>query len=120
MNSSTKSRPIHLLRGEQSEQQACIYLSKQGLSLVESNFSCQYGELDLIMRDQKTLVIIEVRFRKSNKFGSALESITAKKQSRIIATTQYYLSQKKINSPIRFDVVAMSSDTDINWIKNAF
>jgi len=112
--------PSHLLRGELSEQQACTYLLKQGLTLIETNFSCKHGELDLIMRDNKTLVIIEVRFRKSNKFGGALESITKKKQSRIIAATQYYLSTKKFDSPLRFDVIAMSSDTDINWIKNAF
>lgn len=117
---SNKLRPKHLIRGEQSEQQACDYLLKQGLTLIEKNFSCKYGELDLLMFDQQTMVIVEVRFRKSNKFGGALESITAKKQSRIIAATQYYLSQKKLQSAIRFDVIAMSSESDINWIKNAF
>lgn len=115
-----KSRPSHLLRGEKSEQLACQYLLKKGLQVVEKNFRCKYGELDLIMRDQKTLVFIEVRFRKSNKYGGALESITPKKQFRIIAATQYYLLLNKINSPIRFDVITMSNDTDINWIKNAF
>lgn len=113
-------RPLHLIRGEKSEQHACHYLLKQGLQLIDKNFRCQYGELDLIMQDQQTLVIVEVRFRKSNAFGGAVESITHKKQSRIIATTQFYLSQHKINSPIRFDVITMSNDTDINWIKNAF
>ena len=72
------------------------------------------------MKDNETLVIIEVRFRKSNKYGGALESISRKKQSRIIATTQYYLSTHKVNSSIRFDAITMSSNTDINWIKNAF
>jgi len=72
------------------------------------------------MRDMQLLVIVEVRFRKSNKYGGALESITQKKQSRIIATTQYYIIQKKINSSVRFDVVTMSNDTEFNWIKNAF
>ncbi len=113
-------RPLHLLRGEKSEQLACDYLLKQGLQLIDKNFKCKYGEIDLIMNDSETLVIIEVRFRKTNKYGGALESISQKKQSRIIATTQYYLSTHKVNSPIRFDVVTMSNDTDINWIKNAF
>lgn len=115
-----KLRPLHLLQGERSEQLACSYLLKQGLQLIEKNFHCKYGEIDLIMKDAETLVIIEVRFRKSNKYGGALESISQKKQSRIIASTQYYLSSNNINSLIRFDVITMSSDTDINWIKNAF
>jgi putative endonuclease len=113
-------RPSHLLRGEKSEQLAYDYLLKQGLLLINKNFRCKYGELDLIMKDAETLVIVEVRHRKSNKYGGALESISQKKQSRIIATTQYYLSTHKVNSPVRFDVIAMSNDTDINWIKNAF
>jgi len=115
-----KLRPLHLLRGEKSEQLACQYLLKQGLHLVDKNFRCKYGELDLIMKDSETLVIVEVRFRKSNKYGGALESISKKKQSRIITTTQYFISSNKINSQVRFDVITMSSDTDINWIKNAF
>lgn len=114
------SRPLHLLQGEKSEQQACDFLLKQGLQLIEKNFHSQYGEIDLIMRDIETLVIVEVRFRKSNKYGGALESISRKKQSRIISTTQYYLSTHKVKSPIRFDVIAMSNNTDIHWIKNAF
>ena len=120
MKPSNSSRAPHLLRGEQAEQQAYKYLLKQGLLLVEKNFSCQYGEIDLIMQAPKTLVIVEVRFRQSNTFGGALESITHKKQSRIMATTHYYLSVKKINPAIRFDVIAISSDTHINWIQNAF
>jgi putative endonuclease len=115
-----KLRPSHLLRGEKSEQLACQYLLKQGLKVVDKNFRCKHGELDLIMQDQQTLVIVEVRFRKSNLYGGALESITQKKQSRIMATTQYYLLLNKINSPIRFDVITMSNDTEFNWIKNAF
>ncbi|MCF6250964.1 MAG: YraN family protein [Methylococcaceae bacterium] len=115
-----KIRPSHLIRGEKSEQQACHYLLNQGLQLIERNFCCKYGEIDLIMRDQQTLAIVEVRFRKSNKYGGALESVTRKKQSRIIAATQYYLLTHKMNCPIRFDVIALSNDTDINWIKNAF
>ena len=115
-----KFRPSHLLRGEKSEQLACNYLIKQGLSVVEKNFWSKYGELDLLMMDEQTLVIVEVRYRKSNTYGSALESITTKKQARIIATTEYYLLINKINSLIRFDVVSMSNDREINWIKNAF
>ncbi len=113
-------RSSHLMRGEKSEQIALQYLVKQGLIAIDKNYHCKHGELDLIMRDQQTLVIIEVRYRKSKKFGGAEESITATKQSRIIATTQHYLLVNKIKSAIRFDVIAMSGNNEINWIKNAF
>lgn len=115
-----KLRAAHLIRGEKSEQLACDYLLKQGLQLIDKNYRCQHGELDLILSDNQTLIIVEVRFRQSNAFGGALESITRKKQSRIIASTQYYLLKNKINRPIRFDVIAMSNDKQINWIQNAF
>jgi putative endonuclease len=116
----THHRAQHLIRGEQAEQVACQYLIEQGLDFVDKNIHCQQGELDLIMRDKQALVIVEVRFRQSNKYGGAVESITQKKQSRIIMATQQYLYDHQIDSAIRFDVVAMSSYHTINWIKNAF
>ncbi len=118
--SELKDKAEHLLRGESAERQACLFLVKQGLKLVARNFRCKQGELDLIMHDQQTLVIVEVRFRKTDKYGGAVESITRTKQSRIMAATQIYLSKHKINSAIRFDVVALSANNHIDWIKNAF
>jgi putative endonuclease len=72
------------------------------------------------MLDQQTLVIVEVRYRKTDRFGSATESITHAKQARIIAATQTYLVVNKINPPLRFDVVALSGDGRLEWVKNAF
>lgn len=115
-----KSKAIHLVRGELAEKQALVYLLSQGLTLVSKNYRCKHGELDLIMKDNNTLVIVEVRFRKTNKYGSALETITSAKQSRIINTTHIYLSELGENQSIRFDVVAISGDGTIEWIKNAF
>jgi putative endonuclease len=115
-----KTKAAHLLRGKSAEQQAHQFLINKGLKPVCQNFRCKQGELDLIMTDNKTLVIIEVRFRKTNKYGSALESITHTKQSRIIAATHIYLSALKMDNPIRFDVVAISGNGDIDWIQNAF
>jgi putative endonuclease len=110
----------HLLRGEQAEQQALAHLQQHGLQLVCRNFRCRYGELDLVMTDRDTLVIAEVRFRKNARYGSALESVTTAKQSRIIAATHVYLATHKSNCPLRFDVVALSGDGQLDWIKNAF
>lgn len=115
-----KTKATHLIRGESAEEQAHNFLIDQGLKPVNRNFRCKQGELDLIMTDKQTLVIIEVRFRKTDKYGSAAESITPAKQSRIIAATHIYLSTQKTDRPVRFDVVAISGNGDINWIQNAF
>lgn len=110
----------HLVSGESAEEKAHHFLINQGLKPVARNFRCRLGELDLIMKDGEALVIIEVRYRKSDRFGSAVESITPRKQSRIIAATRFYLSRHPSPCPIRFDVVAISGDANIEWIKNAF
>lgn len=115
-----KAKAAHLQQGESAETFALQFLSRKGLKLIRRNFRCPQGELDLLMQDGATLVIVEVRYRKSDRYGSAAESVTRSKQSRIIATTQIYLSQQKMDCPLRFDVVALSGDGSINWIKNAF
>ena len=114
--------------GQQAEQTACDYLQQHGLVLLEQNYHCRRGEVDLIMRDDKTLVFVEVRARRSDRFGSALESITANKQSRIIATAQHYLQQNRLQQNCRFDVVALriaqtaeSQQHQVSdWIRDAF
>lgn len=115
-----KDKPSHLKKGECAEEQAYQFLIKQGLHLICRNYRCKHGELDLIMSDSRSLVIIEVRFRKTDHFGSALESVTRTKQSRIIAAAQVYLSTVKSDLPVRFDVVAISGNGKLEWIQNAF
>jgi len=115
-----KAKAAHLIRGESAEQQAYNFLIDKGLKPVNRNFRCKQGELDLIMTDRQTLVIIEVRFRKTDKYGSAAESVTRAKQCRIIAATHVYLTSQKTDCPIRFDVIAISGNGNIDWIQNAF
>lgn len=116
-----KPKPNHLIKGDNAEQQALVFLQQQGLKWVCSNFRCKVGELDLVMQDGAALVIVEVRFRKSEQFGGALASITRQKQARIVAATQHYVIINHLSHlAIRFDVVAISGDSHINWIKNAF
>jgi putative endonuclease len=110
----------HLQRGADAEQQAYDFLIQRGLTPVCRNFRCKQGELDLVMLDQQTLVIVEVRFRKSNRFGSAVETVTAAKRAKIIAATQCYLSQYPLNYTVRFDVIGISANNEINWVANAF
>ncbi len=99
------------------------YLEKHGLKLIQRNFSCKVGEIDLIMVDNDQLVFVEVRSRRNNRDGSPAETVTPAKQRRLIRCAGYYLQTKRINMPCRFDVVAVTGDEDdwnIEWIRNAF
>lgn len=110
-------------KGMEAEQKALDFLIDQGLRLVNRNYSCYFGEVDLIMRDKNHLVFIEVRARTSQRFGGAVASITPMKIKKIIKTTSHYLVCHKIkdNYPIRFDVVSFDGIAGhVNWIKNAF
>ncbi|OQK17351.1 hypothetical protein AU255_05565 [Methyloprofundus sedimenti] len=107
-------------QGRYYEDQALSYLLDQGLELVARNYRCKWGELDLLMLERGALIIVEVRYRKNNHYGSAVESVTANKQERIVAAAKHYIMTYKINQPIRFDVLAITGDTQTDWIKNAF
>lgn len=116
----TLTKSAHIEKGVHYENVALEFLLTQGLTLVMRNYRCQWGELDLLMDDQGTLVIVEVRYRKTDRYGSALESVTATKQSRIISTAKHYVMRYKVNQPIRFDVVAITGKALPEWVKNAF
>lgn len=107
--------------GDAAEDQAVSYLSAKGLRAISRNYRCKFGEIDLIAEEGDTLVFVEVRYRKNDYFGSALESVTVKKQRKIITTARYYLAEKKLGEsrPIRFDVVGIT-ENETQWIKNAF
>ncbi len=110
------------LRGQQYEKLALTYLKQQGLSLVSQNFHCRFGEIDLIMLDNETLVFIEVRARNNKQHGLSEDTVDFIKQKKIITTAEYYLQQKISdvdNLTCRFDVLAINQ-AKINWIKNAF
>ncbi|WP_210396730.1 YraN family protein [Motiliproteus sediminis] len=108
-------------KGQQQEQLAEAYLIAAGLTPVERNYFCPRGEIDLIMRDQNTLVFVEVRFRRSRGFASAAESVDYRKQQRLVATAEHYLQKHagRRNPPCRFDVLACDGAADWVWIKNA-
>ncbi|MDH5423636.1 MAG: YraN family protein [Gammaproteobacteria bacterium] len=110
-------------QGKLAEILAQQLLESHQLKLLEKNYFCRYGEIDLIMQDAKTLVFIEVRFRRSEQFGGAIESIDSKKQGKLRITAQHYMQKHNSKLNARFDVVTLSSLTDkskVNWIKYAF
>jgi len=104
-----------------AEKKALTYLVDQGLTLLHQNYYCRFGEIDLIMLDQDTLVFIEVRYRKNGNFGGALASINQTKQRKIIKTAQHYLTQLSSEPYCRFDAIALN-DTELTplWVKDAF
>jgi putative endonuclease len=106
--------------GNAAEARAATHLTESGLKLVATKFRCKCGEIDLIMRDGEQLVFVEVRYRKSNIFGSAAESVTSRKQQKLVLTAQYYLQSRKVDRPCRFDVVGISGNGEVNWVRNAF
>ena len=115
----------HLTTGKAAEQYALVYLTKNGLLHVESNISCNFGEIDHIMWDKNELVFVEVRYRRNDNYGSGFESITHAKQSRLRKAAEYYLqSNPDIDfESSRFDVVSLSDNPTqfkVCWIKDAF
>jgi len=116
--------------GNAQESEAARYLASQGLKLLCRNFSSRHGEIDLIMRDSNTLVFVEVRYRRSEHFGGALNSVTPTKQKKIRLTAALYLqAHPKLQCSCRFDVIGLTHATTtadlaaelrFDWIKNAF
>jgi len=113
--------------GANAEQKAFDYLIKKGLKPVTRNYRCKCGEIDLIMRDNNTLVFVEVRFRRSNSFGSAAATVSNSKQQRLRKTAALYLQKQHTVPDCRFDVIGISqtihgnqSSFCVNWIQNAF
>lgn len=120
-----KQPPTKTAAGAAIESAGAAWLRTQGLVSIEHNFRCRGGEIDLIMRDGRTLVFVEVRLRNRDDFGSAAESVTRSKQKRVIHAAQYYLVTRVGESDVdcRFDVLAAQrrGDTIIwEWVRNAF
>ena len=115
-----------VLTGPEADELACQYLQDQGLRLLKRNFRTNRGEIDLIMQDKSCVVFIEVRFRRSIRYGSAEESISPGKCRRLNAAALAYLQQSPQggNTQARFDAVAISPNNHqlgnfaINWLQN--
>lgn len=107
-----------LANGLAAEGRALAFLEKQGLKLVERNWRCRGGELDLIMRDGPVWVFVEVRQRASSAFGGAGASITVQKCRKLQHAAAVYLSMHAIDAPCRFDAVLFEGGAAANWLKN--
>ncbi len=116
--SALRPRTARQRTGEAAEQRALMHLRQQGLQLLERNFRCQGGEIDLIMRDGATVVFVEVRARTSASHGGAAASVTLAKQRRLILAAQRWLQAQSGTPPCRFDVIALEGE-QLQWLRNA-
>jgi len=112
------------LLGKEGERIAERYLKKKGYKLIERNYRCAVGELDLIVLDRRVVVFVEVKTRSGHGYGSPLEAVEFRKQRKMIQAAQYFLSEKKLHQrDARFDVVGISwpgREPVVEHIENAF
>jgi putative endonuclease len=110
--------------GRDSEKRAATFLKKNGYTIIDKNYRCRQGEIDLIASDSDTLVFCEVKARSSKAFGTPLESVTEAKAEKIRKTAEHYMHKKGItNVDCRFDVVTIDEsgkESSIKLIRNAF
>jgi putative endonuclease len=110
--------------GNHGEDLAAAALKKQGYKILERNYVTPLGEIDLVARQGKTLVIIEVKTRKSTQFGSPQEAVSATKQAKLRRLADYYTKDKRLaGASVRFDVVAITlgdAGPQMEIISNAF
>lgn len=92
--------------GKEGEEEAAKYLEKQGYKIIQRNFECRQGEIDIIAKDKDEYVFIEVKTRQNNHYGMPCEAVTEIKQKHIWDATKYYIYIHKLeNQYIRFDVI---------------
>ncbi|MBQ7654389.1 MAG: YraN family protein [Clostridia bacterium] len=109
--------------GKKGENSAARYLKMKGYTVVEQNFSCRFGEIDIIAENEDYIVFVEVKARNKNSIAAPREFVGSRKQSRIIVTAQMYLSLHPSGKQPRFDVIEVNTDKiffKINHIENAF
>jgi putative endonuclease len=110
--------------GKLGEDLAVAHLKKAGYQIIAQNYRCLYGEVDIIARDDDTLVFVEVKSRKSETFGQPQEAVGLEKRKKLSRISLYYLQQKRLETyNARFDVIAVKmlpDGTQIDLIQNAF
>jgi putative endonuclease len=112
--------------GRAAENIAASFLRDKGLEILERNYLCRLGELDIVARDRDVLVIAEIRTRATNRYGGSAASVDLRKQQRLIRAASQLLQQRRdlAHLRVRFDVVAVSEiDRErprVDWIQHAF
>lgn len=107
------------IKGDEGEKRAFNYLIARGYQIIAKNYRCPYGEIDLIAKDQDTYVFVEVKYRKSIKYGYPREAVNGYKRQKIYKTALWYISSYQLDSSFRFDVIEILGD-HIEHIADAF
>jgi len=106
--------------GATAEERAADALYRRGYQVIERNYRCKVGELDIVAREGPTLVFVEVRSRQSGTFGSALDAVGWRKQAKVSRVAAYYISVRRPRfETARFDVVAITGE-EIVVVKDAW
>ncbi len=118
-------RPFHLSLGQRGETLGWKYLLDQGYRILEKNFRCPLGEIDVVAQKDKRLVFIEIKTRSSNRFGSPQEAVTPAKQAKLVRLAEWYLRQTADKEArVSFEVLAVTWDgktpPEFKLIHNAF
>lgn len=111
--------------GAYYENIVCEFLTENGIKILERNFRCKSGEIDIVAEDNGYLSFIEVKYRAGSKYGTAEASVDLRKQKTICRVSDFYCKLHGLSEdhPRRFDVAAVNMESGvakINYIKNAF
>ena len=107
--------------GKEKEELAAKFLARQGVKILEKNFSCRMGEIDLIGLDGDCIVFVEVKYRTNTDYGYPQEAVSKNKRRKIVLVSGYYRMRNDLGdgTNFRFDIVSILGDK-IRWDKNAF
>lgn len=107
--------------GAEKERLAGAYLLSQGYDILQYNFRCRQAEIDIVAREGRYLVFVEVKWRSSLRNGAPEEAVDGRKQARILRAAMFYFARFHVpeDTPVRFDVVAIEGEK-IRLIRNAF
>ena len=107
--------------GKEKEELAAKFLARQGVKILEKNFSCRMGEIDLIGLDGECIVFVEVKYRTNTDYGYPQEAVSKNKRRKIVLVSGYYRMRNGLGdgTSFRFDIVSILGDK-IRWDKNAF
>ena len=108
--------------GKWGEEIAARFIEKNGYEILERDWKSGHHDLDIIARDEDTLVIIEVKTRRSRLYGDPEESIDHKKRLSLLSAINHYVKSHHINAPVRFDIISIvgmiGSTPEIDHIKD--
>jgi putative endonuclease len=110
----------HNKTGSQGEEEAALYLQSQTYKILAKNYRYGHAEIDIIAKIDNIIIFIEVKTRSGNTIGHPEDFLSKAQQKRIVKAAKYYLESQKIDSEIRFDIISIVKNKELEHIKDAF